>query len=73
MSAEASVLKAKSVCGGGAGAVPPFVPGGEVGLALATLSFVEGSAAEVPLVVGNVTSFTALVKTNHTPVSTRKS
>lgn len=48
MSAEASVLKAKSVCGGGAGAVPPFVPGGEVGLALATLSFVEGAQQRCP-------------------------
>lgn len=51
VSAEASVLKAESVCGGGAGTVPPCVPGGEAGLALAALSSRGGGAAEMPLVV----------------------
>lgn len=48
MSAEASVLKAKSVCGGGGWCCAALVPGGEVGSALAT-SWRE--KAEVPWVV----------------------
>lgn len=51
VSAEASVLKAESTCGGGACALPLCVPGGEAGLTLAVLSTRGGGAAEVPLVV----------------------
>ena len=51
VSAEASVLKAESMGGGGAGTVLLCVPGGEAGLALAALSSRGGGAAEVPLVV----------------------